>query len=259
MEFGYYVILSAATNVDDFKRRITKEVQALGFSEYSFMRLEHFECHKEVMKLNTISPDLTRSYYSSGYYKYDLALHYARLNKKPVFRTAINEYVKQSPFETNETRCIDDVIELNRRYGYYEYFNVPMEARNGNGHVVFTVAHRGLMPLELKKKVNACYSDLTLLCDAIDYVQTLKFSDYFIGNSASSENMIKINPKPLRVLDVLANNDFTIGQVADQLCISEVTAGKHLETARKAFQTRTNQAAIKKAIQCGLIKYTKQS
>jgi DNA-binding CsgD family transcriptional regulator len=96
-----------------------------------------------------------------------------------------------------------------------------------------------------------------VLCEAIDFVASRKFASILLSTSAEDTANIVINPRPLKVLDTLANNDFNIAQVAEYLCISTVTANKHLEAARRAFGAKTNYYAIKQAVLNGLIDYRK--
>ena len=60
----------------------------------------------------------------------------------------------------------------------------------------------------------------------------------------------------MKVLSAFANNDMTISQLSDTLCVSSVTVHHHMNTARKALGARTNAGMIKKAMQLGLIEYT---
>ena len=256
-DFGYYVILSAAKDVRDFKRRIGDEIGKLGFTEYTFVRLSCADSEVDVKELCVISPELLHSYYSAGLYEHDLGFSYAKKNTSPIFRSTIHDYVIKAPFNLEQAECMKEICALNQYHGYYEFFNVPLKARNGNGQVMLTVTQRGAAPRAFKTKVEECYTQLQLLCDAIDFVQTQKFADVFLGREIEENKVVNINPKPLRVLYTLANNDFTIGQVADELCISVVTANKHLESVRRAFGARTNYSAIKQAVQSGLIRYEK--
>lgn len=251
-EYAYYIDLSSAKDIGDFKRRIENAIKRLGFSEYSFIRLATLEDSGE---LRTIAPALIKSYYDAGLYEYDLTLQHANERATPFFRSTINDYVSHSPFTCDHTRCMRDVTELNKSFGYHDFYNVPVKAKNGNGLVLLTVTQRGLPPAALKRKVQECRPDLQLLCDAIDFVATRKFPDQLLGEEKREAGVIVINPKPLRVLDMLANNDLNITQVAVELNVNVVTANRHLHAVRKAFGVKTNYAAIKQGILNRLIEY----
>ncbi len=251
-EYGYYVELSSARDIGEFKRKIDNAVKRLGFSEYAFVRLENTEDPGELI---SVTSDLTAAYYKAGLHEFDLALKHAYEHAQPVFRSTINEYIFQAPFNCEYTRCMHEADKLNRSFGYYDFYNIPSKAMNGSGHVLLSVTHRGLPPTALKRKVRDCYSDLQLLCDAIDFVSTRKFPDELLCEKKEDAHVIAINPRPLLVLDMLANSDLNITQVAAKLGINVVTANRHLQAARKAFGVKTNHAAIRQGILHKLIEY----
>lgn len=252
-EYGYYFELSSANDVGDFKRRIENIVKRLGFGDYAFVRLATPEGSRELI---SITRDLIEAYDNTGLYEYDLVLQHSIEHTQPVFRSTINEHIAQAPVAYGEyTRCMHGINELNKSFGYFDYYTVPIKAKNGNGHVALSVTRRGQSPTELKRRIQQCVSDLQLLCEAIDFVSTRKFANDLLGGEDQESRIIKINPRPLEVLDMLANNDLNITEVAAEIGINPVTANRHLQAARKAFGVRTNHAAIKQGILNKLIEY----
>jgi len=252
-EYGYYFGLSSAKDVGDFKRRISNIVKQLGFSDFGFVRLADVEGSRDLI---SIEDGLINTYDKYGLYEHDLVLHHAIEHTQPIFRSVVNEHVFEAPFDYGEhTRCMREAYELNKRYDYYDFYNVPIQACNENGNVVLSVTRRGLSPTQLKRRVRQCVSDLQLLCEAIDFVSTNKFADQLLEPNRKDGHVIKINPRPLMVLDMLANSDMNITEVAKKMGINVVTANRHLQAARKAFGVRTNHAAIKQGILNKLIEY----
>jgi len=255
VEFGYYAQLSEARDIKEFEEKIDKLIRALGFDEFSYFRAAG--ANEDPQELVTISQDMLKNYYMEEFYKYDLILNYINVNVSPIYQSALHDYVHNAPFEIEMTRLMKAIYALNKSYGYYDYYNCVTKAKNGNGNVMLSVTRRGYTPVQLKDLVSGSESTLQVLCEAIDFVASRKFAETLLGSSDENEANIAINPRPLKVLDVLANNDFNISQVADHLCISTVTANKHLETARRAFGAKTNYYAIKQAVLNGLILYKK--
>ncbi|MEO1245936.1 MAG: autoinducer binding domain-containing protein [Pseudomonadota bacterium] len=251
-EYGYYIELSSASDVGEFKRKIDNAVKRLGFSDFAFVRLSGAE---DSGKLVTVAPELMDAYYKAGLYEHDMAIQHAAQQTQHFFRSVINEHVFQMPFSCDHTRCMIEADELNRSFGYYDFYNIPSKAKNGEGNVVLSVTRRGMPPAALKRKIKDCYSDLQLLCDAIDFVSTRSFPGELLGEERDQSRKIKINPRPLVVLDMLANNDLNITEVAGELGINVVTANRHLQAARRAFGVKTNHAAIKLGILNKLIEY----
>lgn len=244
-EYGYFVQLSSAKDVGEFTQKVDDAVKRLGFSEYAFVRLNDV---KDLRELITVAPALIDAYRNGGLYEYDLGIQYANNNVRPVFRSTINEYVFKTPFDFDHKHCMREIDELNRSLGYYDFYNIPAKAFNGNGQVQLTVTQRGLTPIYLKDKVKKCVTDLELLCRAIDVVSTRKFHRDLLEEENREARAIAINPRPLLVLDMLANSDMNITQVASTLGINVVTANRHLHAARRAFGVKTNYAAIRQAI-----------
>ncbi|UVW34379.1 hypothetical protein NYF23_10170 [SAR92 clade bacterium H455] len=256
IEFGYYAHLSAANDLPQFEAKIEESIRDLGFKEFSYFRSDGGAADSE--RLVTVSRDLLKDYFAERLFEYDLILPYADNNTAPLYQSTLHDYVKNAPFDIDMTQMMRAIGELNKSHGYHEFYNTLAKAKSGTGNVVLSVTVRGCSPVELKRIVRGSESTLQLLCEAIDFVASRKFPDSLFGSAPSDDNpSYLINPKPLGVLDTLANNDLNISQVADRLNISVVTANKHLEAARKAFGARTNYAAIKKAILNGLIIYRK--
>ncbi|MDG1814327.1 MAG: autoinducer binding domain-containing protein [Porticoccaceae bacterium] len=251
IEFGYYAELACSRDVLDFKTRIGAVVDRLGFSDFAFVRLASRDA--DFSMLMSTPSTLLDSYCQEGLYENDMMFSYAKSKVSPIYRSTLDHYLGQSPVDTNMTRTMEEIYKLNKSLGYYDYYHIPSEAMDGDGKVMFSVTLRGCSPLEFKCRIQGCESTLRLLSDAIDLVATRKFAHIFVN--AKDKPIIAITPKPLLVLETLANNDFTVAQIADHLNISPVTVSKHLETARKALGVRTNHAAIKKAFVNDLIAY----
>ncbi|MFT7500506.1 MAG: hypothetical protein ACI85Z_001151 [Rheinheimera aquimaris] len=254
IEFRYYSHLSSAKTLPEFEDKIDESIKDLGFQQFSYFRSDGGAGESE--KLVTVSKDLVADYFSECFFEHDLILPYVHSNTSPIYHSTLHDYAKNAPFDIGMTQMMKAICGLNKSHGYHDFYNTLAQAKSGTGNVVLSVTIQGCSPVELKRIVRGSESTLQLLCEAIDFVASRKFPNTLFGSAKSDEeSRVMINPKPLGVLDTLANNDLNISQVADHLNISVVTANKHLEIARKAFGARTNYAAIKKAILSGLISY----
>jgi hypothetical protein len=253
VEFGYYAQLSEARDIKEFEAKISGAINALGFDEFSYCWSANNK--PDTGRLINISPHLLKDYFAEQFFEQDLILPYANASTKPIYQSTLHDYAANAPFETKMTRMMRAINNLNRCHGYYDFYNSFAKAKNRNGNVMLSVTNRGCSTVRLKELVKGSESTLQVLCEAIDFVASQKFSEFLLGVSIENTANIAINPRPLKVLDALANNDFNISQVADHLCISTVTANKHLETARRAFGAKTNYYAIKQAVLNGLIDF----
>lgn len=254
VDFGYYSELGESRCLNDFKQRIDIAVNRLGFQDYIFVDLES-NGHDEQL-INTFDNGLMVRYRDEKLYEYDMTFGYARENLQPIFHSSLQNYIAQSPVTNDLVRGMRAIDHQNKLFGYYDFYNTLASGVRGAGNVMFCVSQRGLNPTELQQKASGCAPALQLLCEAIDFVATKKFSSYFSPEKPAAEQIV-ITPKPLLVIETLANHDLTIAQVADRLSIGKVTASKHLETVRKALGVKTNHGAIRKAVALGLIEYSK--
>ena len=181
----------------------------------------------------------------------DLVLAYAKNTVEPIFSSLIYGYIDAAPFDIPLTRDNRQVFQLYKRFGYAEHFVVPAPAINDNGHVLLLLTCAGIEPLELQAKVHSVVSKCRILCRAIDAVTTQKFASSFIHRS---DRPIDITPKQLKILRYMANEDYSIKELAALLCISPITAHQHVSAARKALNAATNIRAVINAIKAGLIK-----
>ena len=242
LTFGYYAELDKARDINDLHRRVSNIIKRLGFSDYSYIQLARADIYQP--SLCTLSSSMMNHYYDNSLFMHDMNLQRAVNSREPFFRSEIHEYLANAPFSSDMTRCMEEIYELNKSYGYYDYYHVCLHSAASTDPVMLSVTQRGTSPIELKRYVKGSESALLLVCEAIDFVIT----KHFPSQRCTSTRSAMINPKPLRVLQTLANNDLTIEQVADKLCISVVTANQHLKTVRKVLGTKTNYAAIKRAV-----------
>lgn len=251
-EVTYYAELSKARDIGELKRKLDACIERIGFSEYSFTRLDSI-WQGAMKEFTTISSDLLDSYFAYGFYEQDMSINYFVNNTKAIYRSVFDTFVNQATFEIDMFKTMREIRKLNTYYAYYDYYNTLAKAANGKGHVMLVVAGKGLSPSDLRVKVRGHEDSLQMLCEAFDFVITHKFSK-LLGGSKDTE-IVRLSPRPLKILTTFANNDFNVGQLAKKMGISYVTANKHLEAARKAFGVKNNHAAVKQAVKQGLIRY----
>ena len=253
-ELSYFSQLSRSKDLNDFKQRILKAVNQMGFSDFSFI---HMDASGDIdsLVLSTIPRAISRSYFEQGLYQHDLIIPYANSRTRPIFRSELENYVNQAPFDNDMTETSHEIYKINKSHGFYDFFNMPSNSFDGSGKVMFLVTQRDGNPFDFRQRVMQCLRSLELLSEAIDILVGQRFSDVIGLKKPPPKTIYKINPAPLRVLQTLANNDLNIQCIAHKLCISVVTANKHLETARKSLGVRTNYAAIKRGLESGLIHF----
>ncbi|MBL4828105.1 MAG: autoinducer binding domain-containing protein [Spongiibacteraceae bacterium] len=243
--------LSQARDLASFKRRIINIVNKLGFTDFIYRRIESGERYHAA--LMTLPDELIRVYNEENFYESDLMIAYAKQNTQPIFTSQVYKYICDAPFETSLTEINRGIEKLNSRFSFFEYYSIPMKAYNGNGNVQLAITQKGMGTVEFQSKIIPYQASFRHLCKAIDYVSTTRFATFVM--EAEESRQVTITPKPLYILSKLANTDITIAELANELCISPITAHQHIAGARKALGVKTNIGAIKKAIKLNLISF----
>jgi DNA-binding CsgD family transcriptional regulator len=247
IQFGYFAELNTSRSEDELKTKILDIVTRLGFSDFSVVNLDCI--YEPQYQLNSLPTPLTHSYYEKRLYTEDMILQRAVDNSDPFLSSLIHEHVESAPYNSDMTRKMAAIYDLNKSFGYYDCYHVPYKTHDS--YLLLSVVARGVGPIEFKALAKQTRQSLHLLTDAIIFVLDSRFSELLPVRYRDSV----INPKPLRVLNTLANNDLTIEQVAQKLCISVVTANQHLKTVRTKLGVKSNYASIRRCILTGIIKY----
>ena len=248
-QISFYKELSISRSFDEFSTKIKKILEALGFGEYAFSRTSATgEIPRPII---TMPDDMNDIYFREGFYEHDLSLQCAMNDNGPIFHSVIEDYVNDVPFVTDTITQNREIFKLLKSFGYSDFYFIPLGAHNGNGRVLLSVATKDKSVIQFRAHVENCKDALHLLAQAIDYVGTRKFPDFFLCEHECQK--IVITPKPLVLLNMLAQEDLTLLQTADKLSISIHTADKHISAVKKALGASTIHGAIYKAIKVGLI------
>jgi len=248
-QIKFYKELSIFRSFDEFSTRIKKILEDLGFGEYAFSRTSATgEIPRPIITMPNAMNDV---YFREGFYEHDLSLQCAMNDNGPIFHSVIEDYINEVPFVTDAITQNKEIFKLLKSFGYVDFYFIPIGAHNGNGRVLLSVATKQENVAQFRARVESCKDTLLQLAQAIDYVGTRKFPNFFLSENESQK--IIITPKPLILLNILAQDDLTLAQTADKLSISIHTADKHISAVKKALGASTIQGAIYKAIKAGLI------
>ena len=158
------------------------------------------------------------------------------------YRSTLDDYINHAPFNSGMTENMNTIQKLNQSYDFYDYYHMPI--KQFDVPVMLSVTCCGITPVEFRHMTKGKETSLQILCKAIYAVLQKRFpNNYYLNRS-----FISINPKPLRVLSTLVNNDLTIEQVAKKLSISAATANQHIKTVRASLGTKTNYTAVKRSV-----------
>ncbi len=246
----YYWQLAGARDVSEFMDRILVAVNKLGFTDFSFGRLSA-KGGAAGNVATTLDDDVLRVYREKQLYLHDMVLQHGEASTKPILTSTVENYISNAPFKTEQIKRTIELIKLNRRFGYNDFYNIPLKAHSGEGNVMLSVSSQATNQVEFRRKAAAAKINLQSLAQTVDYIGTTKFPEFFVAKP-TSRNII-ITPKPLRLLNTLAKKNLTLKEAAKKLRISLETANKYIMTVKHALGANTQAAAVYLAIKEGLI------
>jgi DNA-binding CsgD family transcriptional regulator len=127
---------------------------------------------------------------------------------------------------------------------------MPYKANKATGNtesLLFTLVAKGMTSKKFMAITQSRRAVLHLLGNTAIRVYQNKFKSH---NPAP-----RINPKPIRLLTIMARSDLNLSQAAEKLCISIDTANKHMALAKEMLGSRSQANAVYRAIQKGLIDF----
>lgn len=250
---GSYTALANCETIEEFRNNIFNIINKLGFTDFSFVRLDTVNA---ATPLTVNSRDLIKDYMREEFYKFDMLFPYTKHNTKPIFWKTLTQAYSEVIYETEHSSRLRDLQALNESHGYMDYYVMPSPALNWNGNVIFSVTTKNMKSEALRQQVIHHRKILHQLAEAIDYIGSKKFSDRLFDASECLD--IRITHKELEIIDTLANNDLSIGEVANKLNMTSDTLKKHIDNAKKSLNTKHTTALIREAIRLKLISYKNQ-
>lgn len=237
-----------------FRRHLLKLVQMIGFSDYFFQQMPWRERTKQ--PFGSLPKELVAIYLQEKHFDHDLALQHVQSTASPVFMSSIGEFIREARYKSDAFHGYADHINACQKFGYNDFYYIPLRARgvrhilDGSCRVTMAVSVKGMSSDDFKRKVEKHAMELDLLAQAIFCKGDMEFPAYFMNVKVKA----KVNgSRPMQLLNALAKEDMNLKQAADKLCISIDTANKHIASAKKAWGTRTQAAAVYRAIKAGLI------
>ena len=232
---------------------MTQYINDLGFSDYAILRSASAVGNGMTDILTTLPDKYIQEYQATWQANQDPFAAYAVQNTAPALYSDIKDSLSALPFKVSDLNKVEAVQELYKRYDIDDVLLLPMDVTR-SGNVTFMLVMKREATLEaMHMLAEIQMPQLQVMASII----AAAMGERFLGVPFRCKSAVKpfVNSKPLRVLMTLANNDFNISQVANNLHISVVTANKHLEYVRKTFGVKTNYAAIKRALREGYIEY----
>ena len=247
VELELYKYLANSSGIKDFGKRIRALLLPLGINHYSHSNLNLVI---DVLDLfGTVPPAFAAQYAKEEFYRDDLISRHMMVSDKPIFEMRFLDYLQGAPIESDLLKRNMEILKLMRGHGMENVFSLPIV--NDDQRAVFTVSARGGDRANFENTILRNLPALTALAKVVDDVGRRKFPTRFHGGRGTSP--VRINVRPLELLDVLARKDLTLNEAAAVLNISISTANQMIAAAKKAFGVQTTIGAVVAAMRAGYI------
>lgn len=243
-----YWKISNVNNIVSFQEKILESLNDIGFSDYSFYRLNGAP-QLEGGLLSTLE-DVMVSYQSEGFAEHDIMLMHANSKNAPLLMSSVENHITHAPYETEGYIRYFELIRLCRCYGFNDFYNIPFDSCNGKHRVAMGVSAKNIPKCEFQRMVYKSRNELTLLAQSIDYVVLKKFPNFFVTEESTQ---VTLSPRPLQLLQVMVQKNLLLKQAAYELHIGIDTANKHMATIKSTLGAATQASAVYRAIEEGLI------
>lgn len=242
-EASCYKQLTTASTIEELKDKISVILDQMGFTTFSLASMTN----SPRFLLSTQPDDLTKCYQKENFINCDYTFRYCL--SAPILRSTIEDYMTNAPVETRDMARNRKLSNLYKCHGFYDYYLIPISS--GAACYLLSVTTQASDMDAFYQNITAHERELSLLANLILQLGLLKFKNLFQEDKPLKE--INIHSKPLKLLKTLAENDLTLDQTADKLCISLHTADKHSSVIRKALGAKTLVGAVYMALRHGII------
>lgn len=248
---GFSEWLESAKDFPAFKNKVSQELKRLGFFEWSYSRIDVPISFVGEKFIGTITNKLTDMYMQEAFYEYDLIHRHVQKSRAPVFRSAVDVFLANTPIESDDFQRNKDLSKMYDCFGYMDHCTIPLYANDGNNHAVFVLINRTNNSDEFKRNISFNLEKLYALIESFEDVGIRKFSNYFLGPKKTYEELAF--GESIKLLEEMSRNDLKVYQAAERLNMSRDVADKHLARLRAKLDATTNLAVLSKAISIGII------
>lgn len=255
-EMAFQQFLESAGDFRAFKRKVTKELERLGFSHWSYLRLDIPRAFGIDKIVSTFPDDYLKLYQEENYALHDLMPQHLETSRTHIYRSTLTKFVEESPIETESMRQNKALFAMYDSFGYYDCIAIPIHSKDRENHAIFTLTSKGDSSKIFQDKVSAVKEKLRIIIKLVEEVGVDRFSEYFLG--PKSEFFKIASGRALKLLELMSRKDLNISQAAEVLHMSRTAADKQLAKIREYLCVNTTHGALLVAIKKGLITVNKR-
>ena len=236
---------SKANRFSEFNSTFSDELRRLGFSHWSYMRLD-LPIHLAVKSsISTFDKRKFKSYTEDKLYLHDFSISHIIKDNSAVYMVDIDNFIRCPSLVTREFLANQQIIDVFKSESFNDYISIPL-CTSAGAHSLFTLAIKGKSHKVLRKQVAQHADHLKILIEVFETVGIDIFFDQFLGEKTKYEKML--NNKSMKLLDTMMTNDFNICEAANAMNMNMDAAYWHIEKVRTAMGASTNHGAYIKAI-----------
>lgn len=132
IETMFHCGLNACGDLAAFSDRITGFLNEVGFDSFSYAMVgaggRRLQPPRRI--LATLPEALLAAYDANDYHRFDVALDYAFHNRQEALYSDLQGALKQTPFETGAKLINQEIYNLYRSFGYYDFYLIPMQRQD---------------------------------------------------------------------------------------------------------------------------------
>ncbi|MBL4827442.1 MAG: hypothetical protein JKY66_06970 [Spongiibacteraceae bacterium] len=238
--------LSHASHADDLEQRLLTIVNYLGRSDYSLIRLDAVDSVTDqqlIMPKTLLCSHRDKEAHRSG------VLSQAKVaSTRNRHLSMLYHFIAGTAF---------DIRILNKRQmhyvlitgaDHYDYYISPTNTELESAYLSSTNTQNKQPTTNLHSKTAEA---LQILVNAIADIGNRQFPEIFLYSNNAKRVTIKAQSQ--KILNILALQDATLDQAAEQLNLTINSINKHLANAKKSLGTNTIAGTVWRAINEGLI------
>lgn len=227
-------------------------VKSFGFCNYAYILCRNSE---DVLKNVWAYPEVSRDLYvTERLSRYDIMLNHVMRSEQGILQGDIVRQCSLLSFQHDIFHFNTQIYEMVRSLGMLDYYNFGFNPacsieNRGFGRAVLSIGAVGMSEPEFHTRIKKYEYRLQLFGRIFDYV------GYYRNYGFTFQNPIfdALRGTPRRVLDVLANKNINVTQVAKELKLSQRTVAQALDDARTELDVPTNIRAVVEAVKRGII------
>ena len=245
LEVEFRKELQGAVTLTAFTQEIGKLLGLMGFFDFSFLNWSSAGRYHRHPPKPLIKKCSKQTLNQAIYYLADTV---AAQPDKQILKACYEE--TESPIDPSESAIRRSSYRLTTRNRNYAYF-IRKGSQTTSFQQVLCIVDSSEVPGQFEKNIEQHQMALDSINKVVEEIGIVQFPGLFAVTE--SEDKINIGSKPLRLLNIISQDDVTLSQAAEILDISVDTANKHIAKIKSELGVSTLPSAVFYATNKGLI------